>query len=416
MPITNCPECNQRLEVPPVVPGGYVACPYCATEFAVGGGGGGPVRGRSGAGRRAPRRGGRDDDGDDDDNGRFRHRRRGSDMTPIIVVLVGLLVFGGVALFFYLRSQKAVAQEEAERLASIAAAPPQRVEFERVPDNPTGDPMTFLNRFVEGDRIQLRTFSISSSLSRDDLEAPIFDLTFTAESDRDAERVTALDGEHATHVGTYTVKSYIQDGQFLISEPTEIEAEFKTDRLGNLVPGSFRQTGGTTLSPPMEILGDRGFGILPEHPIRLAPTGVAGQPGETWGTDGLPDPISNRLMIGNTTFANIPLVGPRLGGWRQEGGLLSRDPDRSFDRRASLTLNLSAAENRFLRNGTFEGRPAEISGFVNWSGEVTYMLKKGLMVKARAVNVLVKARVKLKKKIINWTGSHTLNYEITKDP
>ena len=32
MPMTRCPGCQAQLEVPSVVPGGLVACPYCGHE------------------------------------------------------------------------------------------------------------------------------------------------------------------------------------------------------------------------------------------------------------------------------------------------------------------------------------------------------------------------------------------------
>ncbi len=89
MPITHCPGCNKQLEVPDVVPGGLVSCPYCAHEFPVKSkvvnAPRGPARGGGrGRGRRpAPRRGG--GGGHEDDYGEDR-----GGYYPLAVVVGGV--------------------------------------------------------------------------------------------------------------------------------------------------------------------------------------------------------------------------------------------------------------------------------------------------------------------------------------
>ena len=93
MPVTHCPSCGASLEVPAVVPGGAVACPYCGAEFT-------PQRPRAAG----PARARRDDDYYEED--RRRPYRKRTDPVPIIVGVVFVIVLVGIGLFILLKSSK----------------------------------------------------------------------------------------------------------------------------------------------------------------------------------------------------------------------------------------------------------------------------------------------------------------------
>ncbi len=51
-----------------------------------------------------------------------------------------------------------------------------------------------------------------------------------------------------------------------------MDATFKLNRKGQLLPGTFSQTGGDTISPTPEFIADRGSGVLPDKPVLLYET------------------------------------------------------------------------------------------------------------------------------------------------
>ncbi|MHC4860776.1 MAG: hypothetical protein ACYTDY_11880, partial [Planctomycetota bacterium] len=307
-----------------------------------------------------------------------------------------------------------------ERLAEFAKTPPVYIQFNRVPDAPRGDPTELPNKYLEGDRVTLRRLDMSANLayyetSVDDMKTrrvrDLFGLTYDVTMvDREGEKVVQVDGEHHVHEGRYDVKSYIVQHQPLVETLIQIEAKFKTDRLGRLVPGSFAQTGGPTLNPPPTLIGDRHFGVLPDHSVRH------GQPGETWGTETLPDPFAKYVIIDGRPLPSLPLQRRREGGWRITGGELTKEHDGRWARNSSYNLKLRAVENGWLKNTTYGGQPADISYGIECKGSGIYMLLKQVLVRVDDLAVDIEVRVKTATMRYEWRGHSSLNFEMFKDP
>ncbi len=413
MPITRCPGCDQSLEVPATVPGGLVACPYCGQEFSPSGGGGGKARrrpaARGGGGRRGP---GRQDEYYDDDRGGGRTYRRKKDVMPIVVAIVAVVVLGGTAAFF-LGKKKVQEQEHRQAFYAKVAATPG-ISFPLPPTPPPPDsarpPFDLPTVYKENDLVTLMELSHSSGINypKNDPEAergafPGFSYAFKTEEH--GERVTKVEGTKSTHEGHYIVQSYVVGTQVLTN--LTIDATFQMNRNGTLVPGTFRQTGGTTLSPLPEFLGDRSLGALPNKPVLLY---------EVWGTESLQNPLARNLLIEGRSLESIAANRQRVGGWRIATGTLETRTDKTWTHKAAIDLRLNAVENGVVRNFTFKGGPAELTFATKWTGEGEYLLQKQNLVRVGNLKTVLEVRIKTQTDVYDWIGQSMTNFKMYKDP
>ncbi|MHC4473816.1 MAG: hypothetical protein ACYS99_23005 [Planctomycetota bacterium] len=311
-------------------------------------------------------------------------------------------------------------RERSARLDEFAKTPPVCIKFDRVPDAPEGDPVELPNVYHHGDRVTLRRLDVSANLSYyetsvedmqkrrvRDLYGLTYDVTMV---DREGETVVEVDRDQHVHEGRYDVKSYIVHHRPIVETLIQIEAKFRTDRRGRLVPGTFWQTDGPPLVPTPQFIGDRHFGVLPDHSVRH------GQPGETWGTEALPNPFAKYVIIDGRPLPSLPLQRRREGGWRITGGELTKEHDGRWTRNSSYDLKLRAVENGWLKNTTYKGQPADISYGVEWKGSAIYMLLKQFLVRVDDLAVDIEVRVKTATMLYEWRGHSSLNFEMFKDP
>ncbi len=398
MPITHCPSCQASLEVPPVVPGGVVACPYCGVEF--------PVKGGRRGGR-GPVRRGRDQE-PEEERGAPRYRKR-ADPVPLIIVCLVLLAGAVIGVVWMNKSKKFEQETEAARQQTLANVPRAELPISRTPDMPGKDVFDLLDVFNPNDKVTIQKFIHSAALNHTAYQQPrkgIVHRTLEFKTADQGETVTAFENDQTTHVGTYNIGSYMVDGRSVFQGP--FTATFRLDRRGRLVPGSFAQTGGGSVSPPPEMIGDRNFGVLPDRPVRYM---------ETYGTDTLPDPFTDHITIDGRPFRSLGVRGARDGGWRISGGLLERrESDMKWTHKASIDFNLLAAEKGVLTNFTFQGQPAELSYGMRWKGDATYLLERSLLVQVKALTVEILVRVKTASGWHDWNGSWSVDFQMLKDP
>ena len=426
MPFAQCPGCQASLEIPAVVPGGLVACPHCNTEFAppasAGGGprrgGGGPRRGGGG-----PRRGGgggrprprsrqrEEEEYDEDDRPRGRFRKK-QDPIPVIVALAAVVLLGGAGIAVFFVSQNRKAEDRTAELGEIARIPPLFTQATRVPDRPNRSADEYTNIYNQGDRVTIKKLTHNANLftteygvrGRNSIYSRVFELKNMLEP---GETVTAVNGEIATHEGTYQILEYTVDRPLAPGQPF-IQAQFQTDRLGRLVPGSFAQTSGPPLSPPPLLIGNRNFGILPLEPVRHL---------ETWGADQLTNEFARYIRFDGQPFESIPIVGARQGGWRWEGGDAVYESDGvTWARGAKAMFKLKAWENRSLPNGRYNGEPADITATVTWKGHASYDLRKRALVEVNGLTVTISAQAKTATRCFNWDGMSVTYFTGWKDP
>ncbi len=414
MPIKRCPECKAELEVPAVVPGGVAACPYCGAEFPVKAAAR-PARARARPGsKRAPPRRRRDERyrEEEEEYGGGRGYRRRTDPLPIILVVGFLVVALGVVGYIFLKKQREEAENRSTVESAVLAEPPATIEFRRLPDHPEGEAIEMPCIFNVGDLVTVQQCDFSGSVS---YYAPgnvegkeVYDYVCTAKmKERQGEKVVAVEDGRSTHEARFDILSYYGLGATTVTGGLRIEARFQVDRWGDLVPGTFAQTSGRSLTPVPEYLGDRGFRVLPRRKVRRW---------ETWGTDTLPDPISSHLTIEGRTFDALFPDKNRVGGWRIEGGRAVKLSDGSWDRSAIYELKLFAVENHGWRPFTFRGQPAQISGSRYWKGHASYLLYKKLLVMLDPLQMHIQIKVKTGDAIHKWSGQATWRYKIFKDP
>jgi len=416
VPITRCPSCNESLEVPAVVPGGLVACPYCGEEFAptgATGGRGAPRRGRGGRGRDA---GGRDAGGRDNYDDGYGARggyRKKSDPIPIIVAIVAVLLLGGVGI--YVMAKKKVRDEGQKQAFYAKVAATQPVSFPMPPTPPPPDsaraPFDLVTLYLEKDLVTLMELSYSSGIRYPEndpqVNASFKGLNYTVKTEKHGERVTAADGSSSTHVGHYLVPSYVWGTSTVLSNVT-VDATFKLNRKGRLVPGTFSQTGGTTISPVPEFIADRGMGVLPNKKVLLY---------EVWGMERLDNPLARNILLDGRSLDSIQAQRQRAGGWRIATGTLeTKEADGSWTHKAAIDLRLNAVENGMVRNFTYHGQPAELSFATKWTGEAEYMLKKQLLVRVGNLKTAIEVQVKTQTEVYRWIGQTMMNLKLYKDP
>ncbi len=409
MPITRCPGCNESLEVPAVVPGGLVSCPYCGEEFAPPGGG--RPRGGGGGARR-----GRGRDRDDYDDGYGRPRggyRKKADPVPIILGILAVLVLGGVGIFFLVKKNRQDDARQQTFYAKVAATP--SVAFPMPPAPPPPDtaraPFDLQTVYLEKDLVTLMELSYSSGVNHwkngKKIPASYPGLSYSVKCEEHGERVTAADDTSSTHVGHYLVPSYAWGTQTVLSNIT-VDATFKLNRKGMLLPGTFTQTGGTTISPVPEFIADRGLGVLPNKPVLLY---------EVWGTERLDNPLARHIILDGRSLESIPAKRQRMGGWRIATGTLeTRESDGSWTRKAAVDLRLNAVENGIVRNFIYQGQPAELSFATKWSGEAEYLLLSRLLVRVGNLKTVLDVQVKTKTDVYRWSGQTMANLKLYKDP
>jgi hypothetical protein len=405
VPITRCPGCNESLEVPAVVPGGLVACPYCGEEFVPSGGGGRP---RGGARR------GRDHDDYDDGYGRPRGSfRKKTDPVPIVLGIVAVLVLGGAGIFFMVKKTREDNERQQAFYARVAATP--SVSFPMPPAPPPPDsaraPFDLPTVYKENDLVTLMDLSYSSGINEwkngKQLTSTYPGLSYSVRTEEHGERVTASDGSTSTHEGHYLVPSYVWGLQTVLSNKT-VDATFKLNRQGLVVPGTFRQTGGDTITPPPEFIADRGRGALPDKPVLLY---------EVWGTARLDTTLARALVIDGRTLESIPAQRQRVGGWRIATGTLeTKEADGSWTNKAALDLRLYAVENGIVRNFSYQGQPAELSFAAKWTGEAEYMLQSQILVRVGNLKTVIEAQVKTRTDVYRWSGQTTADMKLYKDP
>ena len=400
MPITRCPGCNESLEVPAVVPGGLVACPYCGEEFAPSGGGR-PRRGGARRSRGGGRGGGRDYDDYDEGHERRGGYRKKKDPIPIIFGIVAVLVLGGVALFFLGKKKAEDTERQQAFYARVAATP--SVVFPLPPPTPPPDTsrkaFDLVTVYKEKDLVTLMELIYSSGINQwknDDPLPPTYPgLSYTIRTEEHGERVTSADGSSTTLEGHYLVPGYVWGTQTVLSNVT-IDATFKIDRKGRLLPGTFSQTGGTTISPTPVFIADRGQGVLPDRPVLLY---------EVWGTERLENLLARHILLDGQSLESIPAQPQRVGGWRIATGTLeTKESDGSWTHKAAIDLRLNAVENCIVRNFTYMGQPAELSFATKWTGEAEYMLQKQLLVRVGNLKTVMEVQVKTRTDVYKWSG------------
>lgn len=409
MPITRCPGCGANLEVPSVVPGGRVACPHCNAEFDVGGGGGGGGRARRGGGGRGGGRG--YDEPEGDRYGRRGYRKR-QDPLPIIILVGSVVVLAGAGIFFWLKGRANEAKHEAEHVQTVQGKQEAFRTINRVPDNPNGDAWDLRCDFRKDDLLTIQELSFTSGLDVKDSSGgsqPVWGLSYRMVTEEHGEKIVEAAGTgETTHEGRYQLQSFMEGTQSRIPDPLWLDARFRTGPRGNPIPGSFSQTGGPTVSPPPTFLADRGFGILPDHPVRMK---------ETYGTSSLVNPFAAKVNLDGRSIDTVPLVGARVGGWRLESGTIQYEPDgKTIARNANLVIHLSAYENRAEPNGTFRGRPARISVSTLWQGNATYDLYKNYLSNVQEMKVTIWVVAKTAREWWEWRGTASTNYKMYKDP
>ncbi|MEN8148290.1 MAG: hypothetical protein ABFS86_00620 [Planctomycetota bacterium] len=410
MKIANCPGCGADLELPPG--GGRVVCPYCETEFAPSGvraptpGGGAP---RRGGGRP---RGRRDDGYDEVEDDRRGYRRKKVDPTPIIVALIAVVVLGGGLAFFLMKSkQRETRQEEAriaklQRKANVFFPPPNQL-------TPTGNAYEFFCDYQQDEKVTFQRMDYNAQVSYSDShgaeDKPIYSETYSISNNKEItnERIVSREGDIVTHRGRYQIRGFRIQDRNLVPDPVWIEARFKTNRLGNFVPGSLEQVEGTTLPMLPPYLPERGFGII---------DGAAHRQGERWGRDRLPDKVFDMLDIGFDPRGVPAKAGGRHGGWYISSGNPIKTSRGNWEKRqAHLKLSLNAVENRYQQNGRYRGRPAEISVAVRWTGGAMYELGKRMISHVQALSVGCEVVVKTSEGWYHWHSSEHIDAVILKD-
>ena len=404
MPITRCPGCHESLEVPDVVPGGLVACPYCGKEFpARGGGARPPARGERGGSRRRPAY----DDYEDErmPRGRFKKRK---DPIPIVVAVVAVLVMGIVAVVVLINSKKKEKVRENIFLAQVASTPNVSFAYPKPGPAPERDPLTMENRYRQGDMITIMDLSYASSLKFPaGMENPAWSsLNYTFKSAKHGENVTGMEGDYAVHEGTYDISSFVYPGTRTALHGTSFSARFLTDRLGRLKSGSFSQTAGPTMNPAPTLLGNRSMDIMPDRPMRHY---------EEWGGDRLANPLASYVLIDGRSLESMGISGRREGGWRWEGGNLESTTDGTWTHRAIIDFKLRAVENATSRI-TFRGQPAELSMAVRWGGEAQFHVKQQLLVRVERMKMELVVRLKTPTEVFDWGGFTEVNFGMYKDP
>lgn len=409
MPITRCPGCNESLEVPAVVPGGLVACPYCGEEF-VPGGGGGRSRGGGGGARRGRGRG-RDDYDDGYDRGRGGYRKK-TDVVPIVFGIVAVLVLGAVGIFFMVKKSKDDSAREQAANARVAAIAPVSFPTPSFPPPDTSRAAFDLpTTYLENDLVTLMELSYSSGINYEENKkrqpSPYPGLSYQLKTEEHGERVTAADATSSTHEGHYLVSSYVWGTEVFLRNIT-VDAVFKLNRRGQLIPGTFQQTGGTTITPTPEFIADRSQGALPTKPVLV---------NEIYNTELLENPLARVLQIDGRTLESIPAQRQRVGGWRIATGVLeSKESDGSWTHIASLDLRLVAVENGIVHNFSFRGQPAELSFATKWTGQGEYMLQKQHLVRVGSLKTVLEVQVKTKTDLYRWSGQTTGEMKLYKDP
>jgi hypothetical protein len=265
--------------------------------------------------------------------------------------------------------------------------------------------------YLEKDLVTLMELSYSSGINYPEndpqVNASFPGLSYTIKTEEHGERITAADGTSSTHEGHYLVPSYVWGTSTVLSNVT-VDAAFKLNRKGRLMPGTFSQSAGVSISPTAEFIADRSMGVLPDRPVLLY---------EVWGTERLENPLAKHIILDGQSLAGIPAQRQRQGGWRIATGTLeTKEADGSWTHKAAIDLRLNAVENGMVRNFTYHGQPAELSFATKWTGEAEYMLQKQLLVRVGNLKTVIEVQVKTPTGVYQWIGQTMANLKLYKDP
>jgi len=303
------------------------------------------------------------------------------------------------------------ARLERERIARMGS----KTEAYFPPPNPfpiSGNAYEFFCDYQPGEKITFKQMDYNSHVSYSDstgvADKTLYSETYSIRGGITNEKIIAREGDIATHEGRYDINSFRLGNRDFVTDPVSVDARFKTDAQGRMVPGSFERIAGAQLDAWPALIGERGFEIM---------DGKAHRQGEFWGKERLTDKVYSQLTIAGVNLQSIPLIeGGRHGGWYIRGGAPIKTSRGNWEKRqAHLELGLNAVENRRLEKGTYKGEPAIISVAVQWRGGGMYELGKRMISNVKTMSVTMEVVIKTRESWYHWISSEHIDAQIFKD-